>query len=70
MECHHKRAKKDGGGDEYKNLVWVFSDVHKLIHTTSKNTIDIYRKKTLIDIKSYGWLTSLRELVGNFKILI
>ena len=30
MECHHKKPKGLGGSDEYKNLMWVEADVHKL----------------------------------------
>ena len=42
MDCHHKKPKNLGGTDEYKNLVWLNRDVHKLIHATSHNTINKY----------------------------
>jgi group II intron reverse transcriptase/maturase len=29
--CHHKKQKAKGGGDEYKNLVIIHKDVHRLI---------------------------------------
>ena len=35
MEVHHKKRRRDGGGDLYANLVWVTADVHKLIHVPS-----------------------------------
>lgn len=42
MECHHKKPKHLGGTDEYKNLVWVSSPIHKLIHATRAETINKY----------------------------
>jgi len=39
VHCHHKKPKSLGGGDEYKNLVIVEKDIHRLIHATSEATI-------------------------------
>jgi hypothetical protein len=37
IHCHHKKQK--GGGDEYKNLVIIHKDVHRLIHLKDENKI-------------------------------
>lgn len=39
IHCHHKKAREQGGTDEFKNLVLIHEDVHKLIHATQKDTI-------------------------------
>lgn len=42
MECHHKTPRSIGGTDKYKNLVWLTTQVHKLIHSTNLDTIAKY----------------------------
>jgi group II intron reverse transcriptase/maturase len=39
IHCHHKKQKAKGGGDEYKNLVILHKDVHRLIHLKDENKI-------------------------------
>jgi group II intron reverse transcriptase/maturase len=39
IHCHHKKQKAKGGGDEYKNLVIIHKDVHRLIHLKEPNKI-------------------------------
>ncbi len=39
IHCHHKKQKAKGGGDEYKNLIILHKDVHRLIHLKDKNKI-------------------------------
>lgn len=68
MECHHKKPKYLGGSDEYKNLVWVKEDVHKLIHATQQTTIDKYLKLLDLDEKGFKRVNSLRKLVENLAI--
>lgn len=68
MECHHKIQQCDGGTDEYKNLVWISHNVHKLIHCTEQNTIDKYIKLIKITEKGLEKVNSLRKLVGNSEI--
>lgn len=45
MHCHHKTAIKDGGNDQYANLVLVDEEIHRLIHATKGNTIQTYIEK-------------------------
>lgn len=42
IHCHHKKPVKDGGSDEYKNLVLIDVDVHKLIHAVKGNIVNKY----------------------------
>ena len=68
MEVHHKTPKHLGGKDEYRNLVYVTFDVHKLIHATTQETIEKYLlklKKLPVDLER---LNKLRILVGNCEI--
>ena len=68
MECHHKKQKCDGGSDEYKNLVWLCEEAHKLIHCTKRETIDKYLGFLNLDEQGLKRVNSLRKLVGNSVI--
>ena len=68
MECHHKRPKQLGGSDEYKNLVWVLTDVHELIHATQAETIAKYLKRLNLDKTALKKVNSLRLLAENLEI--
>lgn len=45
IHCHHKVPKSLGGSDEYDNLVLIHEDIHRLIHSTNKETILLYLEK-------------------------
>ncbi|ONI44587.1 group II intron reverse transcriptase/maturase [Candidatus Epulonipiscium fishelsonii] len=75
FECHHKKPKKLGGTDEYKNLILINAEVHKLIHATNETTIDKYvneiknKNKTDLNInKILEKVNTLRVKTGNFEI--
>lgn len=68
MECHHKIPKSLGGSDEYKNLVWVSGETHKLIHATTQETIEKYLGLLSLDEKGLKRVNSLRKLVENSAI--
>ena len=59
---HHKLPKYFGGTDEYKNLVIISEDVHRLIHATSLETIRKYLEKLKLDPKQLKKLEKLRSL--------
>lgn len=63
IHCHHKLPKYLGGTDEYKNLVIISEDVHRLIHATSPETIRKYLEKLNLDSKQLKKLEKLRSLV-------
>ena len=65
MEVHHKQARKDGGDDEYKNLVYLKTKVHKLIHATSLEVIEKYKRDINPNQNSLDKINRLRKLVGN-----
>jgi len=52
MQCHHKLPKHKGGTDEYKNLIWVCGNAHKLIHATHDNTIQKYLILLKLDLSA------------------
>ena len=69
MECHHKKPKKLGGTDEYRNLVWLKADVHKLIHATEEDTIAKYLDILKLDEKALKKVNSLRLSAENLEIV-
>lgn len=62
IHCHHKLPKYLGGTDEYKNLVIVSEDVHRLIHATNPETIRKYLEKLKLDAKQLKKLEKYRSL--------
>jgi len=68
MECHHKKPKHLGGTDQYKNLAWLDSRVHKLIHATNQDTISKYLEKLNLDNAMLKKVNSLRLLAENLEI--
>ena len=69
MECHHKKPKELGGTDEYSNLVWLRTEVHKLIHATQPDTIDNYLDKLKLDARAMKKVNSLRLSAENLEIM-
>ena len=67
IHCHHKTPRCQGGTDEYRNLVIVHEDIHRLIHATKQDTISQYisEYKDTIDLRK---LNELRNLAGNTEI--
>ena len=71
FECHHKKPVSQGGSDDYKNLIIVTTNVHKLIHATEQETIEKYIN-TIENFTSsmLKKVNSLRKLIGNDEIII
>lgn len=70
IECHHKKPLSQGGTDDYKNLIIVCTDVHKLIHAVDEDVISEYLSRIKINAKILKKINSLRKLVGNDEIVI
>lgn len=70
MEVHHKIPKNKGGSDEYKNLIFIRKDVHKLIHSTKLTTIQKYLLNLNLDKDALDKINKLRKLVGNDEIVV
>ncbi len=68
INCQHKNPLSQGGTDEYKNLIIVHIDVHKLIHATSPETIQAYLDKVKPDKSQLNKINKLRMLAGNLAI--
>ena len=65
IHCHHKKPLSHGGTDEYRNLVIVHAEVHKLIHATRKETIIAYLNRLNFTKSQIEKLNRLRILAGN-----
>ena len=65
MECHHKIPKHRNGTDEYKNLIFVTSKVHALIHIRAEETIKKYMGELKLTTEMIEKINKLRSLVGN-----
>ncbi len=61
VHCHHVKPKHLGGTDMFSNLVIVSNEVHKLIHATTKETIDKYMKILNLKEEQLKKLNKLRE---------
>ena len=68
IHCHHKKPLSQGGTDEYKNLIIVHIDVHKLIHATKAETIRTYLDKIKPNKSQLEKINKLRVLAGNSAI--
>ena len=62
IHCHHKLPKELGGTDEYKNLVIVSVDVHRLIHATTPDIIRKYLIKLQLKTSQLKTLNKFRSL--------
>jgi group II intron reverse transcriptase/maturase len=70
MHAHHviPKCKPFNGKDEYKNLVFIHSDVHELIHATKPKTIEYYIGKICLNGEQLVEINKLRKKVGNLAI--
>lgn len=69
FECHHKIPLSLGGTDDYKNLILITTEVHKLIHSVDSTVIEKYINRINLDEKMLKKINSLRKLVGNDEII-
>jgi len=68
METHHIIPKCNGGNDGYANLIFVASDVHKLIHAVTTDTIDCYMNAVKPNGETLKILNDYRVKAGNYII--
>ena len=59
--CHHRISKRCGGGDNYQNLILVTKDVHKLIHSTNVEMVEVAVSKMNLEAKQLKRLEKLRK---------
>lgn len=59
--CHHIIPKEIGGTDEYKNLIIIHIEIHKLIHSTDTNEITRLISKFNLDTTQIKKLNKFRK---------
>ena len=67
MHCHHKKPRALNGTDEYKNLVIIEENIHRLVHATKEETIKEYIQKLNLTTKQ---LEKVNKLRGQAKLLV
>lgn len=68
IHCHHIKPRKFGGTDEYKNLVILSSDVHRLIHATDNEIINAYLNKIQPNKTMLNKINKFRKAAENAEI--
>lgn len=61
MHCHHIIPISKGGTDEFKNLIIVHEDIHRLIHATRDETIRKLLNKFNLNKKQMKKLNKMRK---------
>lgn len=69
MELHHIIPTHLGGIDSYNNLSFVSTNIHKLIHATTVETIDKYLQKLKLSETEISKVNKLRAKAGNEMIM-
>ena len=62
IDCHHKKPRALGGGDEYNNLIIVSDKVHILIHSVNTVTLKKYLELVKPDAKQLKKINELRVM--------
>ncbi len=62
MHCHHKVPISLGGTDEFKNLIYIRADVHRLIHAADMDTISNLLIQISPDCTQLRKINSLRAM--------
>jgi CRISPR/Cas system Type II protein with McrA/HNH and RuvC-like nuclease domain len=68
IHCHHKISQKQGGNNQYANLVLVTENVHILIHATDSEVIAHYTQLLKLNAKQREKLNVLRKKAGLLSI--
>ena len=68
MHCHHKKPRALGGTDEYKNLVLIEENIHRLVHSTKDETIAEYVTKLGLSTKELEKVNRLRKQANMQEI--
>ena len=70
VHCHHILPKELGGTDEFRNLVIVSSQVHRLIHAKTNKTIERYRNKLRLNENQLEKLNKYRKKCNLVEIIL
>ncbi len=64
MHCHHKIPVKNGGKDNYGNLIFLTEEVHILLHATDTTVIEYYMSILKLNHSQMIKLNKLRKQSG------
>ena len=68
IHCHHIKEKSMGGTDEFKNLVIIHENVHKLIHAVKTEIINLYMDILGLTNEQLEKVNTYRTKIGLEKI--
>lgn len=68
MHCHHRIPVWLGGTDVYANLIFITSDVHRLIHLKSETAIREHLQTYCYSKAELDKINKLRILAGNESV--
>lgn len=68
IHCHHIIPRCMGGKDNYKNLIIIDKEIHKLIHATKEEIILSHLRKFKLDNSKLQKVNKLRIFAGNEAI--
>ncbi len=64
MHCHHKIPVKQGGKDNYNNLILLTDEVHILLHSVEDNVIKHYMDILKLNHNQLVKLNKMRKSIG------
>lgn len=70
IHCHHKLPKKQGGKDNYQNLILILGEIHTIIHMTNMDIIKEKLKKLRINSEQLTKINKLRNIASLETISI
>ncbi|CAK7067186.1 MAG: hypothetical protein EUB_03660 [Eubacterium sp.] len=62
IHCHHKIPRNKGGTDKFNNLILVLTPIHRLIHATTRETINGYLKALNLKESQLAKVNEFRKL--------
>lgn len=68
VHCHHIIPVSQGGTDEFKNLIVVHEDIHRLIHASREETIKKLLNKFNLNEKQMRKLNKMRKKCNLIEI--
>ena len=68
IHCHHIIHRSKGGSDRYENLMLVTENVHRLLHATNAETIQILLTMLNLTTKQKAKINYYREKAGLMGI--
>lgn len=70
VHCHHILPRALGGTDEFRNLVIVSNQVHRLIHATTDETIERYMDELKLNGNQLEKLNRYRKKCNLVEVII